>query len=675
MFTLSKNPFAIFGRPGATGSNTPASDHPPDLRMFRENLVRGWSLLVLAAALFLALTACVTVGGQVGQVAPMGENAGPTPPPAATAQPTPSPTPTDPIAPDMEPAAPIVPAAEPFPAPAPTAAPVRPPPPTPPPTPLPEPTPKPVLLPEPVPVPQQTPTTPLAAAVADSQALVSDIGGGAMLRISPRSPLAGREISFSAEGLKPWQPVDVTFIDPQGLANNWITADDVRVVQTNGDPVTTITLFADGDGRADWVRYGTQDVEGNWSVRISLGDRIKAVGYNIGQLPLTTLETFTLGTPLSGYRGSESDVFYSQLVPSALAVDLQPELDTASSLMEQRLGVSTEQVPELYLLGNRDLLDMVSQATGVELGFEDGYYRNFGIKPGIYMRTDLLRTEVQRILVHEYVHLVFDGVAQGKALPAWLSEGLAKYYEFDVGLAGDRPNATKLRLLRSADAAARNGTLIPLPSLESQHSWNSRTNADDITLQYAEAYMVIRYLTETFGAPSPVNIVRQIGNGASLQSAVLTTTGLQYTDFQLLFGNWLLDWDDSNRSDSQEYLEVLDDMLATVDDVFEQRAVDLLSPFDRSQSINVRTSIVGRAESVLERHVATAVPESLQDLHRESGEFFSVVLNWLKLELDHLETRLDARRLEANFLIPEVDARDTMLRRKLDNAKFILNLL
>ena len=66
-----------------------------------------------------------------------------------------------------------------------------------------------------------------------------------------------------------------------------------------------------------------------------------AVNYSIGQLPLSTLETYTLGTPLRGYRGPESDVFYSQLVPSALAVDLQSELNTASSLMEQQLGVST----------------------------------------------------------------------------------------------------------------------------------------------------------------------------------------------------------------------------------------------------------------------------------------------------------------------------------------------
>jgi hypothetical protein len=156
------------------------------------------------------------------------------------------------------------------------------------------------------------------------------------------------------------------------------------------------------------------------------------------------------------------------------------------------------------------------------------------------MRTDLLITEVKRIMVHEYVHLVFDGVAQGRALPAWLSEGLAKYYEFDVGLAGDRPNTTKLRLIRSADearAAANSGSLFPLSSLESQLVWNSRTDPDEIGLQYSEAYMAVRYLTETYGAQSPVNMVRSIGFGASLESSVLSATGVDYATLQFLFEN------------------------------------------------------------------------------------------------------------------------------------------
>ena len=112
--------------------------------------------------------------------------------------------------------------------------------------------------------------------------------------------------------------------------------------------------------------------------------------------------------------------------------------------------------------------------------------------------------------------------------------------------------------------------------------------------------MAVRYLTETFGAMSPVNIVRQIGNGASLQSAVLAATNVQYTGLQLLVENWLRDWNDSSRSESHEYLKALDDMIAAMDDVFGQRAVDLLSPWDRTQSINARTGFVGKADSVLD---------------------------------------------------------------------------
>ena len=179
------------------GSATPAPDQPlntPDNGMFRETMVRGWALLALAVTLFLALTACSTVGGQLGQVARVSEKAGPPETPTATAQPTPS----APIVADIEPATHPIPAAAPLPIPAPTGVPIGPQP-----TPLVEPTPIPVLSATPVPALQQTPAPTPATAVADSQASLSDIGGGALLRISPPSPLVGRQISFSAEGLVP----------------------------------------------------------------------------------------------------------------------------------------------------------------------------------------------------------------------------------------------------------------------------------------------------------------------------------------------------------------------------------------------------------------------------------------------------------------------------------------
>ena len=90
-----------------------------------------------------------------------------------------------------------------------------------------------------------------------------------------------------------------------------------------------------------------------------------------------------------------------------MVVDLQERLSDTALLLERRTGTEMVQLPDLYLMGNRQIMDQVGAATGVNLGFEDGYHKSFGSRPGIYMRTDLLATEVRRLLDHEYVHRVF----------------------------------------------------------------------------------------------------------------------------------------------------------------------------------------------------------------------------------------------------------------------------
>jgi hypothetical protein len=93
-------------------------------------------------------------------------------------------------------------------------------------------------------------------------------------------------------------------------------------------------------------------------------------------------------------------------------------------------------------------------------------------------------------LTHEYVHKLLNQVGNGRALPAWLNEGIATYYEYDLGIQGRNPAATQLQLYGAAaraKAAALSGSIFALTSLESRTSWNARTKQDDLNLQYAEA--------------------------------------------------------------------------------------------------------------------------------------------------------------------------------------------
>ncbi len=113
----------------------------------------------------------------------------------------------------------------------------------------------------------------------------------------------------------------------------------------------------------------------------------------------------------------------------------------------------------------------------------------------------------------------------------------------------------------AARAAAISGALIPLPSLESQASWNSQTDEDRISLQYSEAYMAVRFLIETYGAEAGANVVRNIGGRFSLASAIQNSLGLPYSEFEQQFVAWLEGWEDPERAEISPYIESLDGIL------------------------------------------------------------------------------------------------------------------
>ena len=271
---------------------------------------------------------------------------------------------------------------------------------------------------------------------------VLDLGGGVLLSVTPESQYSGRDISFALSGLTPWKAVTVSFIDPQGSAASWITPDDVNLVdRVSGADATSYTLYPTSSGELDWIRYGIQDAAGTWSMELELDGGSAKITYGMSELQLGGQETVQVGVDLTKNSGPESTVYYSDLVPTALMLDLQTHLSETAALLEQRTGTAMSQLPDLYLMGNREIMEQVAAATGVSLGFEDGYFKSYGARPGIFMRTDVLSTQSRRLLTHEYVHQLFDGLAQDKQLPAWLTEGLAGYYEYDIASSGPRANA------------------------------------------------------------------------------------------------------------------------------------------------------------------------------------------------------------------------------------------
>lgn len=618
----------------------------------RRGLLRLITASIALFALLLALAACTqTDGEETAATAPVATaiaTATAAASPLAETKPAPTTAPTEPAT--ASPTATLLPI---------------------PPTVTPQPTATPTPEPTATPLPTPTPRPP----IPDSTRF--ELGSGLELSVSPENAFAGRDVSFSLAGVPPWAKVSVTFVDPHGVPAPWITPEDVHLLEVDRTQATTYQMFPPLSGILEWGRYGTLDETGDWSVEIELAGSVYSTTYKLKSVVLHDFETVSLGTLLTKRPAPDFTVYYSDLVPTALVADLQDHLLNTASLMASRIQTKLGTIPDIYLAGNRELMSQVSSVTGIDLGFEDGYYTNFGERPGIFMRTDLLGTEVRRLLTHEYIHHVFDGLSNGQVLPAWLTEGLSEYYEFDIALSGPRPDASLLRLFASADlarSAAQSGNLFSLATLEDQTTWNSRTDQNELSLQYAQAYMTVRFLNETYGLLAGKDLVEVIATGAGLSDAINSVTGLDIGVFESQMNRWLADWEDGERRDVAAYLSELSVILTAETANSNQRAENLTRQMTANESIRSRAVLASTAKDLLDSVNLLNPPEKALALHQESQEHLSRVLDWLTLELRAAEDRDNNLLAMANDMIPELTARNFNMNRNLASLKFVFNL-
>ncbi len=263
-------------------------------------------------------------------------------------------------------------------------------------------------------------------------------------------------------------------------------------------------------------------------------------------------------------------------------------------------------------------------------------------------------------------------------MPAWLTEGLSGYYEYDLALSGPRPNATQLRVFKAADearAAAQAGGLFSFATLESQSDWNTRTDEGQVSLKYAEAYMAVRSLNETYGPQSAKWVVEDIGLGFGLPQAIKTVTGLDLAVFESQFNRCLGNWEDPARASIAEYLTAMDVLLAERDAIIEERSKNNADTTKRANESAIKLAvIVDSTKALVENLQILSPPEGAVTLHQEAGEYFGRVLDWLTLEFEYSNSLYDPKRVAANAMIPEINAREFLLERNMSNLQFILHL-
>ena len=377
--------------------------------------------------------------------------------------------------------------------------------------------------------------------------------GGTVLTTTPSPPIAGRPVTFTIL-TQPYETVEVTHVDPRGEETAWIYPEDM-VRYRDGEKITTRTFGADACGRVEWTRRGFRDYEGKWTVKTTVSPdtpnaRTHTLKYTLEALESEPPEKVHMWTKLNRYQGPGSDAYYSDFVPMALAADLQAQMARTADFLEERLGARAEELQDVYLMGNRELFEQVERYMGIEPGWESGFYSKpcrgcYQHRPGIYIQADARDTEsaLNRILAHEYAHSLVETISKQKSevLAKWINEGLAGWSEHEVGISGDRPMSAYRSMFRNADLvreAAVSGDLFDLSSLENRLAWKSR-EGDQVTLQYAQSYMAMRYLIETYGASAAASMIADLGVRGTLGIALETATGVAYREFESGFVEWL----------------------------------------------------------------------------------------------------------------------------------------
>ena len=128
----------------------------------------------------------------------------------------------------------------------------------------------------------------------------------------------------------------------------WVTAEDVNVVGFDGSEATAIRMFPTTSGELEWSRYDALDLAGDWSVSIDVFDQVASTDYTLKDLELNDVITVSRGTILTEHPVPGFIIYYSDLVPSSLVVDLQEHLIDTRLLLEELLQTEIAKVPDIW---------------------------------------------------------------------------------------------------------------------------------------------------------------------------------------------------------------------------------------------------------------------------------------------------------------------------------------
>ncbi len=129
------------------------------------------------------------------------------------------------------------------------------------------------------------------------------------------------------------------------------------------------------------------------------------------------------------------------------------------------------------------------------------------------------KSEIERLIKHEYTHILLHQATGGRGLPRWLNEGLAMYYESNIWHVPDDIRLAEAVLTRS---------VIPLDQLNFYFP-SDRKRAE---LAYSQSIDIVTYIMKEYGYERLKQIIVEITRGCDIDTAMINSIGVDVSSLE-----------------------------------------------------------------------------------------------------------------------------------------------
>jgi tetratricopeptide (TPR) repeat protein len=138
------------------------------------------------------------------------------------------------------------------------------------------------------------------------------------------------------------------------------------------------------------------------------------------------------------------------------------------------------------------------------------------------------------LLAHEFTHTIIH-LKTNNRCPLWLNEGLAQYQEFAAAYGAPEEMRYDYRSIYENEFVEKQ-SFIKLRDVPAYMGGSSRLN---ISKAYIASYLAVRCMADFYGEQSFDDVLTALGQGKSVDEAMIEATGKDMADFQVEYEEWL----------------------------------------------------------------------------------------------------------------------------------------